>query len=46
MRACVVLSLNGFGFANLILICGWLLLADGAHMYVIASVVVAYIGIE
>ena len=45
MQACVVLPLNGFGSASLILICGRLLLcANGACTGVIAGVV--YMGIE
>ena len=45
--ACVVLPLNGFGSANLILICGWLQLCiNGAHMGVVAGVAVVYMGIE
>ena len=43
----MVLPLNGFGFANLILICGQLLLcANGARMGVIGGVAVVYMGIE
>ena len=45
--ACVVLPLNGFGSASLILICGWLLLcANGAHVGAIAGVAVVYTDIE
>ena len=43
----MVLPLNGFGFANLILIYGqFLLFANEAHVGIIAGVVVVYIGIE
>ena len=46
-QACVVLPLNGFGSANLILICGCLLICiNGAHAGVIARVAVVYTGIE
>ena len=47
MRACVVLPLNGFGSANLILICGQLLICiNGAYAGVVARVAVVYTGIE
>ena len=47
MRACMVLPLNGFGFANLILICGrWLIYINGACAGVVAGVAVVYMGIE
>ena len=43
----MVLLVNGFGSANLILICGWLLLfTNGAHVGIIAGVAVVYIGME
>ena len=42
----MVLLLNGFSFANLILICSWFLLfANEVHTSVLASVVI-YTGIE
>ena len=45
--ACMVLPVNSFGSASLILICGrLLLLANSAHMGIIAGVAVVYIGIE
>ena len=45
--ACVVLLLNGFGFACLILICGQLLFANGACMGIVVGViVVVYMGME
>ena len=45
--ACVVLRLSGFGSANLIFICGQLLLcANGACEGVVARVSVVYTGIE
>ena len=46
MQACVVLPLNGFGSTNLILICGWFLLDNGARMGIIAGIVVIYMAIE
>ena len=46
-RACVVLPLNGFSSANLILICGRLLICmNGARAGVVAGVAVVYTGIE
>ena len=46
-QACVVLPLNGFGSANLILICGQLLIyINGSCTGVIAGVAVIYMGIE
>ena len=46
-QACVVLPLNGFGCANLILICGHLLLyANGTRKGVVAGVAVVYMAIE
>ena len=46
-RACVVLPLNGFGSANLILICSQLLICiNGAHTGVVAGVAVVYTGTE
>ena len=43
----MVLPLNGFGSANLILICGWLLICiNGACAGVIAGVAVVYTGME
>ena len=43
----MVLPLNGFGSANLILICGQLLICiNGACTGVIAGVAVVYMGIE
>ena len=46
-QACVVLPLNGFSSANLILIfCRWLICIYGAHAGVIAGVAVVYTGIE
>ena len=45
--AWMVLPVNGFGSASLILICSWLLLcANGTHVGVIAGVAVVYTGIE
>ena len=45
--ACVVLPLNGFVSANLIIICGRLLLCiNGALAGVIPGVAVVYTGIE
>ena len=45
--ACMVLPLNGFGSANLILICGRLLICiNGACAGVVAGVAVVYTGIE
>ena len=45
--ACVLLPLNGFAFANLILICSQLLICiNGAQAGVIAGVVVVYTSIE
>ena len=45
--ACVVLPLNGFGSANLILIYGQLLICiNGARAGVIAGIAVVYTGIE
>ena len=45
--ACTVLLLNGFGSANLIFICGRLLICmNGARAGVIAGVAVVYMGIE
>ena len=42
-----MLPLNGFSSANLILICGWLLICiNGARAGVIAGVAVVYTGIE
>ena len=42
-----MLPLNGFGSANLILICGRLLMCiNGAHLGVIAGVAVVYTDIE
>ena len=47
VRACVVLPLNGFGSADLVLICGWLLLCiNCACTGVVARVAVVYTGIE
>ena len=47
VRACMVLPLNGFGSANLIVICGWLLIyINGARAGVVAGVAVVYTGIE
>ena len=47
MWACVVLPVNGFGFTNLILICGWLLLfSNGAYAGIIAGIAVVYMGTE
>ena len=46
-RACVVLPLNSFGSANLILICGqFLIWINGARTGVVAGVAVVYTGIE
>ena len=46
-RACAVLPLNGFGSANLILICGRLLMCiNGARASVVAGVAVVYTGFE
>ena len=46
-QACMVLPLNGFGSANLILICGRLLICiNGAYAGVVAGVAVVYMGIE
>ena len=46
-QACMALPVNGFGFASLILICGQLwLFANSAHVGVITSVAVVYMGIE
>ena len=46
-QACVVLPVNGFGCAYLILICSQLLLfASGAYVGIIAGVAVVYRGIE
>ena len=45
-RACAVLPLNGFGSANLILICGWLMPLNGARVGVVAGVAVVYTGME
>ena len=46
-QASAVLPLNGFGSANLILICGRLLICiNGACAGVIAGVAVVYTGIE
>ena len=43
----MVLPLNGFGSANLILICGWFLLfTSGAHIGIVAGIVTVYTGIE
>ena len=42
-----MLPLNGFGSANLILICGRLLMCiNDAHTGVVAAVAVVYTGIE
>ena len=47
MRACMALPVNSFGSANLILICGRLLLfANGACAGTVAGVAVVYMGIE
>ena len=47
VQACMVLPFNGFGFANLILICSQLLICiNGARAGNIAGVVVVYAGIE
>ena len=47
MWACVVLLLNGFGSANLILICSQLLICiNGARTGVVVGVGVIYTGIE
>ena len=47
VRACVVLLLNGFGSASLILICGQLLVCiNGACTGIIAGVAVVYTGTE
>ena len=47
VQACVVLPLNGFDSANLILICSWLLIyINGAFTGVVAGVAVVYTGIE
>ena len=44
---CVVLPVNGFGSASLVLICGQLLLfAVGACTGIIAGVAMGYTGIE
>ena len=46
-QACMVLPLNGFGSANLISICGWLLIyINSARTGVIASVAIVYMGIK
>ena len=46
-QAFMVLPLNGFGSASLVLICGRLLLCvNGACAGVIAGVAVVYMGIE
>ena len=46
-QACMVLPLNGFGSANLILVSSWLLLCiNGAGVSVIAGVAAVYMGIE
>ena len=45
-RACAVLPLNGFGSANLILICGRLTPWNGARAGVVAGAAVVYTGIE
>ena len=42
----MVLPLNGFGSANLILICGLLLFANGACIGAIAGIAVFYTGME
>ena len=45
--ACVVLPFNGFGSANLIFICGQLLICiNSAHAGVVAGVAVVYTGVE
>ena len=45
-RICVVLPLNGFGSTYLILICGQFLLANGACMGIVTSIIVVCMGIE
>ena len=46
-QACVVLPLNSFGSANLILICSQLLICiNGARTGVITGVAVVYMAIE
>ena len=44
--ACMVLQVNGFGFASLILICQLLPFANGSCTGVIAGITVGYTGIE
>ena len=42
----MVLPLNGFSFTNLMLVCRQLLFANGAHIGVIAGIIVVYMGIK